>query len=103
MPDPVGSDRGRGGGPGWVPSRPCASTDRAWRLDRTGWSRPAGAWTGSASPADLRPGDVVSLHWDWVCDRLSPAALKWLRYCTLRNLAAVNSLAVPGPAAVCNA
>jgi hypothetical protein len=52
---------------------------------------------------DLRPGDVVSLHWDWVCDRLSPAALGWLRYCTVRNLDAVNSLAVPGPAAVCDA
>lgn len=52
---------------------------------------------------DLRPGDMVSLHWDWVCDRLSPAALWWLQYCTVRNLAAVNSLAVPGPAAVCDA
>jgi len=49
---------------------------------------------------DLRVGDVVSLHWDWVCDRLSPTALRWLRYCTLRNLAAVNSLAAPGPAVV---
>jgi hypothetical protein len=47
---------------------------------------------------DLRPGDVVSLHWDWVCDRLSPIELGWLRFCTVQNLAAVNSLAVPGPA-----
>lgn len=47
---------------------------------------------------DLRPGDVVSLHWDWVCDRLTPTELCWLRFCTVRNLAAVNSLAVPGPA-----
>ncbi len=52
---------------------------------------------------DLRPGDAVSLHWDWVCDRLSPTALGWLQYCTLRNLAAVNSLASPGPAVVCDA
>jgi hypothetical protein len=52
---------------------------------------------------DLRPGDVVSLHWDWVCDRLSPTGFAWLRYCTSRNLDAVNSLASPGPAVVTGA
>jgi hypothetical protein len=52
---------------------------------------------------DLKPGDVVSLHWDWLCDRLSPRAYEWLRYCTLRNLVAVNSQAQPGPAMVCGA
>jgi len=58
---------------------------------------------GTAVTTDLRPGDVVSLHWDWVCDRLSPVALKWLRYCTRRNLAAVNALSRPGPAMICGA
>ncbi len=58
---------------------------------------------GVGMVGDLRPGDDVSLHWDWVCDRLPPSALAWLRYCTARNLDAVNSLAVPGPAAVCDA
>ena len=57
---------------------------------------------GIALGTDLHPGDVVSLHWDWVCDRLSPAALTWLRYCTGRNLDAVNALSRPGPAAVCD-
>jgi hypothetical protein len=52
---------------------------------------------------DLRPGDAVSLHWDWVCDRLSPRSLRWLRGCTRRNLDAVNGLAAPGPAVVCGA
>ena len=52
---------------------------------------------------DLVPGDVVSLHWDWVCDRLSASGLGWLRYSTGRNLAAVNSLPRPGPAVVCDA
>jgi hypothetical protein len=50
---------------------------------------------------DLRAGDVVSLHWDWVCDRLSPRGWRWLRACTRRNLDAVNALARPGPAVVC--
>ncbi len=58
---------------------------------------------GLVYPVDLAPGDVVSLHWDWLCDRLSPAAYRWLRYCTVRNLDAVNSLARPSPAVVCGA
>ena len=56
---------------------------------------------GMGFVGDLQPGDTVSLHWDWVCDRLSPTALAWLQHCTKRNLDAVNSLATPGPAAVC--
>jgi len=58
---------------------------------------------GLGFAADLRPGDTVSMHWDWVCDRLSPAALIWLQRCTRRNLDAVNDLALPGPAVVCDA
>ncbi len=58
---------------------------------------------GMGFVGDLRSGDAVSLHWDWVCDRLSPVALAWLQYCTKRNLDAVNSMATPGPAAVCGA
>jgi len=58
---------------------------------------------GMTVGTDLQPGDIVSLHWDWVCDRLSPAAFRWLRYCTWRNLDIVNALSRPGPAAVCDA
>jgi Family of unknown function (DUF6390) len=58
---------------------------------------------GAGFVTDLRPGDVVSIHWDWVCDRLTPAALGWLRSCTRRNLDAVNTNARPGPAVVCEA
>jgi hypothetical protein len=46
---------------------------------------------------DLVAGDVVSLHWDWVCDRLSPEELFRLRRYTAQSLAAVNSLPRPGP------
>ena len=53
--------------------------------------------------ADIESGDVVSMHWDWVCDRLSRAALTWLRACTRRNLDAVNALPQPGPAVACGA
>ena len=51
----------------------------------------------------LAPGDVVSLHWDWVCDRLTSRSLAWLRACTRRNLDAVNALVTPGPASICDA
>jgi len=51
----------------------------------------------------LEPGDTVSLHWDWVCDRLTPTALSHLRSCTVRNLAAVNALPAPGPAVAAEA
>ena len=51
---------------------------------------------------DLRVGDVVSMHWDWVCDRLTNRELRWLTYCTDRNLRAVNSLSAPGPAVACD-
>ena len=58
---------------------------------------------GLALNLAIEPGDTVSLHWDWVCDRLTSTACNWLRFCTERNLNAVNSLARPGPATVCGA
>ncbi len=53
--------------------------------------------------APVEVNDTVSLHWDWVCDRLDPLALARLRLSTLRNLAAVNAAPVPGPAAAADA
>jgi len=29
--------------------------------------------------SELEPGETASMRWDWVCDRLSPTALDWLR------------------------
>ncbi len=52
---------------------------------------------------DLRVGDAVALHWDWICDRLSEGSARWLDTCTRRNLQAVNSLTRPGPAVICGA
>ncbi len=51
---------------------------------------------------DLRPGDTVSLHWDWVCDRLSALEERRLTAITERNLRAVNSLPRPGPSVACD-
>ena len=61
------------------------------------------ALDGVGFVGDLVAGDVVSMHWDWVCDRLSDVSLRWLQRCTRLNLHAVNTLARPGPAVVCGA
>jgi len=34
------------------------------------------------SPVDVAPGDVVAVHWDWVCERIDPRQLAWLRRIT---------------------
>ena len=52
---------------------------------------------------DLAVGDVVSLHWDWVCDRLNRAELANLQRWTAHNLAVVNATSSPGPAVAADA
>jgi hypothetical protein len=39
---------------------------------------------------ELRPGDMVSIHWNWACDRLSAGALRELMRCTRRAVAHTN-------------
>ena len=49
----------------------------------------------------LVPGEWVSLHWDWVCDRLTQRQLRNLRSFTARQLEMTNHrLAHPGPQVV---
>ena len=55
---------------------------------------------GLALVDDLRPGDWCALHWDWVCERLSPRQLVSLRRYSSRQLDLVNAAARPGPQAV---
>jgi hypothetical protein len=50
---------------------------------------------GRGLAGDVTPGDTVSLHWDWACERLSDTAVVALRQETQRQLAAVNG---PAPA-----
>lgn len=52
----------------------------------------------SAVASDLRPGEWVSMHWDWVCDRLTARQLRSLRHYTLRELSLTNDqVAHSGP------
>lgn len=39
---------------------------------------------------DAQPGDWVSIHWGWACDRLAPRQLNNLHRHTLRHLALAN-------------
>lgn len=48
----------------------------------------------------LAVGDQVSLHWDWVCDRLDGRGLAALRHHTDRALRVANAPAHPAPTAL---
>jgi hypothetical protein len=39
----------------------------------------------------VRPGDVVSAHWDWLCDTLTPPQVAQLAHATARQLAQVHT------------
>lgn len=48
---------------------------------------------------DVRPGQWVAMHWDWVCDRMTSRQLRNLRHWSLRQLAITNhKLRRPGVA-----
>ncbi|MGH3444071.1 MAG: DUF6390 family protein, partial [Nocardioidaceae bacterium] len=49
------------------------------------------ALSGTAFLPDLAAGDVVSLHWDWVCDRLTPNQLRMLQHYTAKHLKIANA------------
>ena len=56
---------------------------------------------GVGLASDLAVGDWVSLHWEWVCDRLTAQQRRLLRHYTDRHLAIVNEAGTrTGPAAL---
>lgn len=38
------------------------------------------------TPFHVEPGDVVAVHWDWICERLDRRQVAWLRRVTDRQL-----------------
>jgi uncharacterized protein DUF6390 len=48
----------------------------------------------------LKRGDRVSMHWDWICDRLTSRQVDELHRATMRSLFAVNGPTSRAPAAV---
>ena len=45
---------------------------------------------GRGSLDDFRPGEIVSIHWNWACDRLSTPALRALSRATRSAIAHTN-------------
>ena len=82
-----------------VRSRPLTWDGRSLQLGPPTLEQAVGAQDGLALAGVLQPGDRVALHWDWVCDRLAPRQLRSLRHYTARELAIVNALPHPAPAA----
>ncbi len=66
-----------------------------WNGIRLGMGAPQvervrGAVGGIGLVDAVSPGDWVSLHWDWVCDRLTQRQLRNLRNFTVRQLVVTN-------------
>jgi hypothetical protein len=70
-----------------VSSRPLEWNGRELRLGRAATEV---ARSSVAGVAGISVGDWVSLHWDWVCDRLTDSQLRALRAYTMRHLDLVN-------------
>lgn len=47
-------------------------------------------WNGATFVDAVAPGDVVSIHWDWACERLDPDGLARLRRWTAHELEIAN-------------
>jgi hypothetical protein len=58
------------------------------------------AAAGQTLTPQVRPGDTVALHWDWICEVIDARQLRSLRACTTRILSMTNeALARPVAAA----
>jgi hypothetical protein len=73
-----------------VASRPLAWDGVELSLGPVGTETVVQSVDGIGMVGGLRPGDWVSLHWEWVCDRLSAGQLDRLRRYTERHLVIVN-------------
>jgi len=82
-----------------VSSRALAFTGSELLLGGPRFEQARRSLAGIGFVENLAVGDVVALHWDWVCDRIDRRSLSWLRAATSANLRAVNTLPRPGPAA----
>ena len=67
-----------------------------WQNSRLGLGSPqlqSVRWSAAGKSLLLAPavGDVVSMHWDWVCDRLAPAQVDTLAAATEHALSLANA------------
>ena len=69
---------------------PLELVDGRLRLGTPREERVRGWVDGHGFVEDVRPGDVISIHWDWACERLDAARLAALRRSTRHELAIAN-------------
>jgi hypothetical protein len=63
----------------------------SWDGRRLGYGPPVPRQAAAGFVTGLRPGDWVSLHWDCVCDRLTPHQMLALSRFTARHLRLANT------------
>ena len=73
-----------------VDRQPLVWVDGKLALGQAAPERALRSFDGLGFVSDLAPGDWVSLHWGWVCERLDAARLANLRRWTDRHLAIAN-------------
>lgn len=81
----VGQADPRSPGAGWLVRR----SPLRWSGSRLTWGEPRVDVV--SAPFEVAPGDVVAVHWDWICERLAPGQLRWLRATTLSQLADLHA------------
>jgi Family of unknown function (DUF6390) len=75
-----------------VSSRPLVYDGSVLRLGEPQTEVAEASVDGLGFISGLKPGDSVSLHWDWVCERLSPRDLRALDRQTTLALSSANSV-----------
>ena len=75
---------------GVVESRPLTWDGRRLGFGPAARETAARSLDGAGLVPDLAVDDWVSLHWEWICDRLSPRQLGALRHYTQYHLTLVN-------------
>jgi hypothetical protein len=74
-----------------VSAVPLALVDGKLRLGAPRVERLRGWVDGTGFVEDAGPGDVVSIHWDWACERLDAPRLAQLRRSTAAELEIANA------------
>ena len=83
-----------------VRSRPLEWDGRVLRLGRPREEVARTGESGLSLVPGLAAGDWCALHWDWVCEVLTPERVRALARMTTGQLGVVNAAAVPPPATV---
>jgi hypothetical protein len=83
-----------------VTSRPLRWDGEKLDLDDPRVETVIAAHNGYSLAGPLHRGNTVSLHWDWISERITTEQARRIQRATASQLAIVNGPAAPGPAVV---